>query len=445
MNLKKFAIRGIIVLAVFVALCMFFSGTIRTMTTPKVKLTSAKRGKMEERVELTCRPAFPEVDEITVELPEDISITILKVNTREGYKISKGDAVVQAKVTNYDQLRRTAQETYDSATEKLISLENKSRGIRISKRDQAYADAYFALKDARLAEVNARLDMDAQLSFEDLSMPDEGYPEGASEGLTHMIDVWHEAAAARDAAETAMEAAARYNVDENVLAYTSDKWEYEQQNPDAGEELRQLLAINNQVAVISAPHDGYVAVFEVKEGDIYDGNTALYALTAEEKLPVLRADVSSLERVVNEGQTVTMNPNSYDPIDTKVVATGVDAEGKKYCDIELTDAIIRARGSVYAMLQEDTVLSLIYRSKEATTLLPTNAVYGSGSDTYVFTVEKNTSAFGNGTLKVHKLSVKVLAEYGGTSSLEDDITYYTLAYGEDRAIEDGDTVMEYIN
>ena len=32
MNLKKFAIRGLIVLAVAVALCMFFSGTIKTIT-----------------------------------------------------------------------------------------------------------------------------------------------------------------------------------------------------------------------------------------------------------------------------------------------------------------------------------------------------------------------------------------------------------------------------
>ena len=35
MNLKKFAVRGLIVLAVAVALCMFFSGTIKTITTAK--------------------------------------------------------------------------------------------------------------------------------------------------------------------------------------------------------------------------------------------------------------------------------------------------------------------------------------------------------------------------------------------------------------------------
>ena len=68
MNLKKFAVRGIVILAICVALCMFFSGTVRTITTPKVRLTAAKRGKLEERVELACKPAFPEVDEIGVEV-----------------------------------------------------------------------------------------------------------------------------------------------------------------------------------------------------------------------------------------------------------------------------------------------------------------------------------------------------------------------------------------
>ena len=52
MTLKKFALRGMIVLAAVIALCVLFSGTFRTLTTPKVSLEHAKNGKMEsvERV-----------------------------------------------------------------------------------------------------------------------------------------------------------------------------------------------------------------------------------------------------------------------------------------------------------------------------------------------------------------------------------------------------------
>ena len=40
MKLKKFALRGLIALAVAVALCMFFARTVQTITTPKVKLVT---------------------------------------------------------------------------------------------------------------------------------------------------------------------------------------------------------------------------------------------------------------------------------------------------------------------------------------------------------------------------------------------------------------------
>ena len=45
MKLKKVAVRGLIVFAVVVALCMFFSGTIRTITTAKVKILTPRQGR----------------------------------------------------------------------------------------------------------------------------------------------------------------------------------------------------------------------------------------------------------------------------------------------------------------------------------------------------------------------------------------------------------------
>ena len=90
-------------------------------------------------------------------------------------------------------------------------------------------------------------------------------------------------------------------------------------------------------------------------------------------------------------------------------------------------------------------MTLVFRAREATSLLPTSAVRGGGDDRYVYIAEQNRSAFGGNTLKIHKQSVKVVGEYGGTTSIQDDITYYSIAYGEDRAINDGDAVMEYLN
>ncbi len=444
MNLKKFAVRGIVVLAICVALCMFFSGTVRTITTPKVRLTAAKRGKLEERVELTCKPAFPEVEEIDFSLPEDTTLTIVKVNTREGYTVQEGDVLVEAKVANYDQLRKSAQDAYDSASEALMNLENKNRGIRVNKRDQAYADAFFALRDARRAAVVLELNVDAQLSRERLERTEEGYPEGASDTLKQMIDDWREADAARAQAQADMDAVSRYTVPDDVWSYITEKREQQEKKDEAEEELRRLVALDDQAKAVVAPHAGYVATVDAKEGDVYDGSHALLTLTGEGVLPVLRADTSELTRTVSEGMTASFNPDSYDAVETKVIGVGTDSEGKKYADIELTDALIKARGSVYSMMQEDTAITLIFRAREATSLLPTNAVRGSADERYIYVTEQNTAAFGGNTLRVHRMDVTVMGEYGGTTSIKEDISYYTVAYGEDRAISDGDAVMEYL-
>ncbi len=444
MNLKKFAIRGIIVLAVFVALCMFFSGTIRTITTPKVRLVSARRGKLEERVELSCKLVFSQVERVEMELPEDTTLTITKVNTREGYSVQAGEVVLQARVSGYELQCKRFQDAYDEASEGLIALENKNRGIRITRRDQAYADAYFGLRDARRAAVNAELEMETLMSREGLSRTQTGYPEGASDALKEAVDAWRAAAQARSAAQQAMEEASRYSVEESVWTYITEKHDYQQKADEAEGGLRELMALNDRVQSFAAPHDGYIAELPVKEGDTWDGSQALYAITAEGRLPVLRANVSELERAVTEGMTASLNADSYDAVDTRVVAVGTDAEGRAYADIELTDEIVRARGSVYAMLQEETPMTLVYRAREAATLLPTNAVRGSGDDRYVYVVEQNTAAFGGNTLRLHKMEVKVIGEYGGTTAVQEELSYYSIACGEDRAIDNGDVVMEYL-
>ena len=52
MKAKKIAIKGLIAVAALVAVCMFFSGTIRTIATAKVKMTQPRSGKLTQSVEL---------------------------------------------------------------------------------------------------------------------------------------------------------------------------------------------------------------------------------------------------------------------------------------------------------------------------------------------------------------------------------------------------------
>ena len=160
---------------------------------------------------------------------------------------------------------------------------------------------------------------------------------------------------------------------------------------------------------------------------------------------MLRADISQVDRSVTEGMAVTITSDRYGTVETQVIATGLDAEGKRYADVELTKDVISARGSVYAMTVEETPMSLVFRAKQATTLIASSAVHGTGDARYVYTVDTSYSNFGNSKMTVHKMSVTVLAEAGGLTSVQEDLGYYSIAYMEDRPINDGDTVMLYID
>ena len=136
MNLKKFAVRGLIVLAVAVALCMFFSGTIENITTPKVKLMKASRGKLMEKLELNGVLAYPEVEEMRLSLPAGQTLTIKRVNVRPGYPVKAGDVVLEASVTGYEAAAQQAQDEYDAALDALMEIDRKNEGLTLRRREQ---------------------------------------------------------------------------------------------------------------------------------------------------------------------------------------------------------------------------------------------------------------------------------------------------------------------
>ena len=443
MNLKKFALKGLIILAVFVALCMFFSGTIKTISTAKVRLYSPKNGKLEEKIELAGKIAFPDVERLSVEVDNGQTITIKKVNTRVGYTVKAGDVLIEAEVTGYDAALQECEANYNTAMDGMLALESKSGDIRIRRSDEAYAAAYYALRDAKQAALKLGVAVQSLLDKAGATLPEEGYPEGADEALTAAIDQYRQALADQDAAQEAFQRASRYSVDEATWSYMTQRQTYQDQMDQAQEKMRSLSSLKARVEAISAPRDAYVAEVNVKEGDVFDGSSWLLSITQEGKNPVLRADLSNVERNIVKGTTVNISTTRYGTLETQVLAAGTAPEGGKYADVEITQNMLDALGSVYSLTQTETPMSLVYRAKENTCLLPSSAVHGTGDERYVFVVNKEYNSFGNSSMKVAKYAVTVLGEVDGTVSIQEDISYYTLAYMEDRQIKDGDSVMEY--
>lgn len=443
MNLKKFAVRGLVITAVVVALCMFFSGTIKTITTAKIKTTQAKSGRLEEKTSLSGKLVFPEVDPIGFDLEQGQTLQITKVNARVGYDVKAGDVVVEARVADYENTMKGYQQSYDDALDQLLSLESKNGSIRIRRSDEMYAEAYFNLRDAQKALMAAKIAMESLLSSEKLPLPESGMPEGASDALIAAIENYNACAEARETAQTAMDSVARYLPDDATWSYMTSKHDCEEKMAEAERKMQSLSLLNGSVQAIVATHDGYVAEMLVKEGDMYDGSSDLFSISSEGTMPILRVDISNVEKTISEGMTVNMSSDRYGTMETRVLETGLDTEGKRYADVEVTYDMVRARGSVYSMTIEETPLTLINRSKQQTTLISASAIHGTGDDRYVYTVETSYSNFGNSKMTVRKMNVTVLAEASGLVSIEEDLSYYTLAYMEDRPINDGDMVMLY--
>ncbi|MEG2252816.1 MAG: hypothetical protein RSC98_07225, partial [Clostridia bacterium] len=79
MTKKGKALRALLVMAVAVALCMYFSRTIQTITTPKVKLVQSTTGRIEQKLQVQAVPYFPVKTEVKLNKAKDYPITVDKV------------------------------------------------------------------------------------------------------------------------------------------------------------------------------------------------------------------------------------------------------------------------------------------------------------------------------------------------------------------------------
>ena len=188
MKMKKIALRGLIGLAICVALCMFFSGTIENITTPKVKLVRASRGKLAQKVELTAQVAFPDTEEYRASVPAGQTSSITRVNVRPGYAVKAGDTLIEAGVTGYQAAREQLQRDCDAALDTLMEVERKNSQIKLHRFEQAYADSYAALRAAVRAASQAQIEMNVALKEAGLDYAQEGYPDGADEALCAQIN-----------------------------------------------------------------------------------------------------------------------------------------------------------------------------------------------------------------------------------------------------------------
>ena len=348
--MKKMAIKGLVTLAAVVALCMFFSGTIKTISTAKVKLVTAKQGKLEEEIKLSGNLTFPETEDVKLALASDQSVTIKRVRVAKGRRVAAGDVLFEAEVSGYDKEMESLRGEYDAAQKELMELERKNGDVRLKRTEEIWVEAYDALAKSKDDCMTAQTQLEVAAKLAGVTLSGGRLPSGETdETLTAAQKAVDAAQAAQDEAQKKFNSANRLGISENVINYITQSRQLNEKLATTQEKITALDVLAQQARQVTAPHDGYIVEINVKAGDSYDGKTAALVISSESGDAVLRADTSKIEKKIDKGTQVTVKRDSDKTLTKKVTDSGVNEEGKRYIDVKLTDKDITNLGGGAAL------------------------------------------------------------------------------------------------
>ena len=452
MKLKKFALRGMIILAVVIALCVLFSGTIRSLTTAKVQRASVKNGKFENVIQLSSKVAFPEKEEMKITVPDGLSLTVQRVPVATGQKVKKGETLLYTQLSDGEKTITELEKKYDEARSAIEEWDRKHGDIRLTRNEEAWVNAYDAARQADREELNLRQSLMAVLNITDSAdLTDEnvkalfkGMSKEVGQPILEDYKNWKVKKEELAKAKEKLKSLDRYAVSDDVWATLKTKREAEDTLKDAENKLMQIRKIEKQMAEIKAPHDCYVIEMKVKKGDPLNGETEVANITAAGKDPVLRATIDSKSNV-QKGTAVTIPVKNYwNRVETKIVAIGVDDEGKQYADAEINGSVTDGLGNISSMMRKDEIkLKITTRAKESSCMIRTAAIIKEGDERYVYTVSQEDSPLGGVRITVDKVPVTVIDENEEWTSVQENFRDGDVVYLPDRPIKKGDTVMFY--
>lgn len=455
MNLKKVALRGLIILAVVVALCMFLANTIMNITTPHISVRSANRGRFEDKMTFNGQVYFPSTEEIIVKEAAKTSIVVDKLYVRNGDYVTKGEIIFTTKMPSYEEDLEKLRKEYDTKAAALLALDIENRtASKASKQNELYDEMLAArgryddiLFDTRALAVAKGINLTSDVS----NWLTEAAAVNADQEMVSAIEKAQAMKAAfEEANKTFMDTYNNKTLRQKaeVFKYINDRNALIKEMEDLMSQQVALFERHQALTQVLAPRDGYITELKVQSGDTYDGNKAAYVMNSEGTTPVLRAEIhKDYQDKVAEGAVVNISGEYGNTEKTSVQKIETDVkEDKRYAYVELTDGIIRANLNLSKMLREGgTEMEIVYRAREVSTLLPVSVVReGEGGKAYVYIVENTYGGLLSGnSMVVRKQEVTVRERSDKWVSVIEDMYYQSFAEREDRALEDGMRVMEY--
>ena len=444
--MKKTAIKGLIILGIIVLLCVFFSGTLHTITTAKVQTATARNGYLETEITLSGSLQWPETENLTVEgLTENDTLVIRKMAVSAGSRLKEGDLIAACAVSNYESRLKALQDSLSAKEKEALEQERKSGSLMLTSQHKQWYEAYRRVQETGNETQLRRQDLQLEAWKAGVTLgKEDALPEGCdNEALLDLGEKLSEAKRAQAEAEKAFDRMKMLNISEDIITYLEKKEELQQETAALTEEITALRILKERCAAIRAPHAGYVTNLELKAGDQISMDTILLTMTADGAEPVIRLDPGDSKRVIEPGTKVTLSTGD-NSAESVISGQGVSTDGQVYADAAVTQTVLGALGGAAALTEENAVTAkLTYKAENATTLIPVTALRGSSGQYYVYTASPVQTTLGAERLYATKRNVTVLGMNSTVASIEDKLKGESIIYMEDRPLSDGCEVMPY--
>ncbi len=427
--MKTKVLKGFAALLVLLVVCFFFSGTIRTLTTAKVMLTTPQKGRLTETILLTGKLHFSETEDMTLVLPGGAELTVIKVNVVPGMAVKTGDVLFETQFSSISALIAEQEQNYTSAQTEWIVLEREHNSFRLQRTDETWLTAYDALVAAYARQHDAEVALSVATNLQ------SGVDEAQAELYAAKSDV--------DTALSAMEKADRIGIAEEAYNYTMKRRNLEAQMKAATDEIIHLKTLEQSTRQVLAPHDGYIVSVNVAVGQSWDGVAPALCMSEENAEMILMADTSNTTRSISVGAKVTVSGRFSSSVDTTVTDVGYDNHGNPCIQVKMLQNEVISLDTIAYLMDKGAAMNIKYTASQAEYLLPASAVRGSRDRRSVFTVAENRNAFGQTILTIEEQAVTVIDEAGDSVAVDGIYDNVSVAYMEDRTIAPGSEVMAY--
>lgn len=432
--MKRKALKGLLILLCVLVICFFFSGTVKTLTTAKVKLTSVQWGKLKSTLNLTGYLTFSQTEGVAFpSVPEGVSFTVGKVYAAPGAFVQAGETLFDTEITGLQEAREAQESALLAAEKEMLALERQYAGLRLTRSDQAWLEAYDALLSARQEAWKKQIALNAA---EKNTGPDSPEFADAQAALTN-------ARQTEEQAQSALDRAARAGITEDAYQYTMQKRRLEETMKAAARRLTDLKTAQETMGSVRAAHDGYVVEVLMSPGDAWDGIRPALTVSADNADCIFRAALPDDARPIAPGTAVQIAGRGDAQVKADVTALGYDKDGKTTVGVTVKQEDVSKLGAGYRLMRQGVNMTVNWAADSAASLLPAAAVRGSEGNRYVFTVSSSYNAFGQRVSVLQKQSVEVLDAAGDMVALNGLGDMMQVAYMEDRNIAEGSEVMEY--